>query len=381
MNIQIPLYYHEIKVFRGNSQNEEVRRFFERIVTDYKDLDMIFVIYGGKTTLYNTIKTCGDISYGVPTQGVKDTNIERIKDQTLLSNILLKMNTKLGGHNWFLARSNHLFSKHLQKLYEGPLMIFGADVTHPSPTDLKVTESIAAVVGSLDMEASFYAARLFAQKTPNSQAYEMIHDLDKMVLSLLQEFHRANRVFPRKIVMFRDGVSEGQFSLVQRWEMNKIRLACKQISNGYEPAITFILVQKRHHTRFFPVDSKDMNGRAENVPPGTVVDRTIVSQTQFDYFLCSHVGIQGTSRPCRYYVLHDDNNFSMDQIQLLSHYLCHVYSRCARSVSYPAPAYYAHLAAFRGRDYIRRLPNSNANQVTSYEIELHSNIRNEMFFS
>ena len=43
----------------------------------------------------------------------------------------------------------------------------------------------------------------------------------------------------------------------------------------------------------------------------------------------------------------------MNRMQLLSHYLCHLYARCPRSVSYPAPAYYAHLAAFRGRDYIR----------------------------
>lgn len=62
--------------------------------------------------------------------------------------------------------------------------------------------------------------------------------------------------------------------------------------------------------------------------------------------------LKGTSRPCRYFVLHDDNKFSMDQIQLLSHYLCHIYSRTSRSVSYPAPAYYSHLAAFRGREYI-----------------------------
>jgi eukaryotic translation initiation factor 2C len=92
---------------------------------------------------------------------------------------------------------------------------------------------------------------------------------------------------------------------------------------------------------------------------------------------------KGTSRPCHYFVLHDDNGFTTNQMQLLSHYLCHIYSRCPRSVSYPAPAYYAHLAAFRGRDYIRKIPNfpNNINQITSYEIELHPNIKNKMFFN
>jgi len=32
--------------------------------------------------------------------------------------------------------------------------------------------------------------------------------------------------------------------------------------------------------------------------------------------------------------------------------LCHTYVRCTRSVSIPAPAYYAHLVAFRARYYL-----------------------------
>ena len=129
------------------------------------------------------------------------------------------------------------FSRHLQDLYKGPLMLFGADVTHPTQ-DNKISESIAAVVGSLDKDCCFYAARLYAQRTPRGQAYEMIHDLDKMVLDLLGEYYNKNKQFPKKIVFFRDGVSEGQFSLVLRFEINKIRNACQLISQGYKPAIT-----------------------------------------------------------------------------------------------------------------------------------------------
>ncbi len=37
--------------------------------------------------------------------------------------------------------------------------------------------------------------------------------------------------------------------------MNEIREACVQI--GYKPGVTYVVVQKRHHTRFFPLDQKD----------------------------------------------------------------------------------------------------------------------------
>lgn len=32
--------------------------------------------------------------------------------------------------------------------------------------------------------------------------------------------------------------------------------------------------------------------------------------------------------------------------------MCHTYVRCTRSVSIPAPAYYAHLVAFRARYHL-----------------------------
>ena len=62
--------------------------------------------------------------------------------------------------------------------------------------------------------------------------------------------------------------------------------------------------------------------------------------------------LQGTSRPTHYHVLYDDNGFDADSLQQLTYQLCHVYARCTKSVSMPAPAYYAHLAAFHARVHV-----------------------------
>ena len=40
---------------------------------------------------------------------------------------------------------------------------------------------------------------------------------------------------------------------------------------------------------------------------------------------------------------------SMDDIEILSYQLCHVYSRSLNSVSIPAPTYYAHHSALKAR--------------------------------
>ena len=44
-------------------------------------------------------------------------------------------------------------------------------------------------------------------------------------------------------------------------------------------------------------------GRSGNIPPGTTVDTGITHPTEFDFYLCSHAGIQGTSRPSHYHIV------------------------------------------------------------------------------
>ncbi|KAF3627855.1 Protein argonaute 10 [Capsicum annuum] len=142
-----------------------------------------------------------------------------------------------------------------------------------------------------------------------------------------------------------------------------IAAACASLEPNYQPPVTFIVVQKRHHTRLFANNHKDRSStdRSGNILPGTVVDTKICHPTEFDFYLCSHAGIQGTSRPAHYHVLWDENNFTADGIQSLTNNLCYTYARCTRSVSVVPPAYYAHLAAFRARFYMEPdMPESGA---------------------
>lgn len=93
-----------------------------------------------------------------------------------------------------------------------------------------------------------------------------------------------------------------------------------------------------------------MKGQADksgNCKAGTVVDREITHPVELDFYLQSHAGLLGTSRPAHYNVLHDDNGFSADALQALSFALCHVYARSTRSVSIPAPVYCKHFPFLR----------------------------------
>jgi len=116
-----------------------------------------------------------------------------------------------------------------------------------------------------------------------------------------------------------------------------------------EPKLTVVVVGKRHHVRFFP--QQGQGDRSGNCPAGLVVDSEVASPAEFDFYLQSHAGLLGTSRPAHYNVLWDENNFTPDSMQQLAFALCHVYARSTRSVSIPAPVYYADIVCARAKNH------------------------------
>ncbi|XP_056378793.1 protein argonaute-2 isoform X1 [Hyla sarda] len=319
---------------------DSVEPMFRHLKNTYTGLQLIVVILPGKTPVYAEVKRVGDTVLGMATQCVQMKNVQRTTPQTL-SNLCLKINVKLGGVN------NILLPQGRPPVFQQPVIFLGADVTHPPAGDGK-KPSIAAVVGSMDAHPNRYCATVRVQQ----HRQEIIQDLAAMVRELLIQFYKSTRFKPTRIIFYRDGVSEGQFQQVLHHELLAIREACIKLEKDYQPGITFIVVQKRHHTRLFCTDRNERVGKSGNIPAGTTVDTKITHPSEFDFYLCSHAGIQGTSRPSHYHVLWDDNRFSSDELQILTYQLCHTYVRCTRSVSIPAPAYYAHLVAFRARYHL-----------------------------
>ena len=227
-------------------------------------------------------------------------------------------------------------------------MFVGADVTHHTFDSTK--PSIAAVVGSLDCNFTNYSVRLCEQmpRDENKKSIEIILELEEIIYSLLTIFRNQNNGnFPRRMVFYRDGIDEGQFKAVREFEIGAIKKAYERLKAPGVPSITFVVVQKRNNTRLFPTgNSQNKKG---NVVSGTVVDTSITSVNEFDFYLCSQDSGQGTAKPAHYWVIHDDNKFTSNDIQNLTYLLCHLYARCTKAVSIPVPVYYAHLAATRGR--------------------------------
>ncbi|XP_053612672.1 protein argonaute-2-like isoform X2 [Plodia interpunctella] len=300
-----------------------------------KGAKLVFVIVGTRSRdLYHRVKQIAEREVGILTQCIKENTASRRINEQTIQNILLKVNSKLMGINQ--AIPDRALPRCLQG---GGVMVVGADVTHPSP-DQSAIPSIAAVTASIDPKCYIYNIELSIQ-TPKK---EMIVQFEDMMVDHLKMYARRLRVLPRKIFVFRDGVSEGQFAEVMNSELQAVHNAYARLSKTTKPEVLFLLVQKRHHTRLFQKNCPNYN-----VEPGTVVDKDIVHASELDFYLVSHQAIKGTARPTRYHAVCNDGNIRHDEVEQLTFYLCHLFSRCSRSVSYPTPTYYAHLACLRAR--------------------------------
>lgn len=306
---------------------------------------ILVILPEAATDIYTSIKNWGDIVRGCPTQCVKSGKVFK-PNNSYFSNLALKLNVKVDGVNSIPA-SSPLKSV----LSRVPTMIIGIDVSHSTSSG---RPSVAGLVASMDEHFTQYGAITSIQPPLK----EIIEEIDPMIEKALQNFFvfwkkRGQPVLPQRIIIYRDGVSEGQFNEVVTEELQKIKAALASIWKeqkfpGKPPTLTFLIVGKKHHVRFFPKEHRHKD-RSGNCPAGMVVDRDIISPTDYDFYLQSHSGILGTSRPSHYSVVMDENDLGADQLQALSYMLCYTYGRATRSVSIPAPVYYADIVCARGK--------------------------------
>ncbi|GAA5826421.1 hypothetical protein JCM11251_002359 [Rhodosporidiobolus azoricus] len=306
------------------------------------------------TKRYDSIKRSAafDLPVAVPTQVLTARKVmdQRGVDQ-YQGNCLLKLNAKLGGVNSTVTP----FDVPAFKL--GKTLILGADVTHPTGfgtaragSGENVPSSIAAVVGSTDAQGMKYGAQVREQEGRR----EFITGMEEMVVIHVRAWMKENKnVKPDTVLMFRDGVSEGQYAPVVQEEVTALKAAFRVIDPKWTPKLTYVVCAKRHNIRLFPANPTGQDvDRTGNLPPGVVVDTSITHPYAFDFYLQAHAGLKGTAKPTRYIVLLDENRFGSDGLQKTINSLCYGYARATRSVSLVPAAYYADIVAGKARSYV-----------------------------
>lgn len=327
----------------------------------------ILVITARRYNFYAEIKQVLDVELKIPNQIIDANTVKHAVrgKNSIYYNLSMKINAKLGGVTHSLSAEHVIPGLPLAQSglafmsKENITMFIGIDVTHPSPSSGLEGISIGSVVGSVNLEASNYHHFLIAQM----KAKETILNFDSQKLkSMILTFYENTRTFPKHVVIFRDGVSNGELMNTTCKELGWIKKTWESFTYEREnmelPTFTYIIVQKRHLVRLYKKNESDFGDPDKekdmyNVPSGTIVDSGIVSPEVYDFYLASQHGAIGTTRPARYIVMFDEWQLGADQMQQMCYYLCFLYARCAHPVSLPTPLYYAHLACEKAKEYYK----------------------------
>lgn len=331
---------------------EQTQKVFRALLTQNYHF-VVVLLPVSEDRIFDYIKWIGETRAGLLTHCVMADKFAKSNDQYLANNAM-KVNLKLGGVNQALD-----FSSQSPLIASGKTMIVGLDVTHPSTTDPESFPSIAAIVASTDSWLGQWPGEVRIQE----RRRENLQFLKDMVISRLEMWQKSNNgQLPKNIIIYRDGVSEGQYAMVLTEELPMVKHAAQSMYKPDEqPNITIVVVGKRHNVRFYPTTETDQD-RTQNAINGTVVDRGVTRPRDWDFYLQAQAPLQGSARPAHYFVIHDEifTNRDVskelrpaDSLESLTHNICYMMGRCTRSISYSTPAFLADKFCDRARKYVR----------------------------
>ncbi|XP_054434757.1 piwi-like protein 2 isoform X1 [Pteronotus mesoamericanus] len=294
---------------------------------------VVCIITGTRDDLYGAIKKLCCVQAPVPSQVINARTISQpTKLRSVAQKILLQINCKLGGELWGVD------------IPLKQLMVVGMDVYHDPSRGMR---SVVGFVASISLTLTKWYSRVVFQM-PHQ---EIVDSLKLCLVGSLKKFYEVNHCLPEKIVVYRDGVSDGQLKTVANYEIPQLQ-KCFEAFENYQPKMVVFVVQKKISTNLYLAATEHF----ATPSPGTVVDHTITSCDWVDFYLLAHHVRQGCGIPTHYVCVLNTANLSPDHMQRLTFKLCHMYWNWPGTIRVPAPCKYAHKLAFLSGQILHHEP-------------------------
>ncbi|XP_044317447.1 protein argonaute-3 isoform X2 [Drosophila rhopaloa] len=189
---------------------------------------VVCICHNSREDRYSAIKKICCSELPIPSQVVNaKTLLNDQKNRSVVQKIVLQMNCKIGGSLWTV------------KIPFKNVMVCGIDSYH-DPSNRG--NSVAAFVAS--MNSSY--TQWFSKAVFQTKSEEIVNGLTASFEIALQIYLKRNGYLPENVIIYRDGIGDGQLITCSKYEIPQFEMVC-----GDRIKISFIVVQKRINTRFF----------------------------------------------------------------------------------------------------------------------------------
>jgi aubergine-like protein len=302
----------------------------KEIMSSYKpDVYNLVIVYLDEYLeglgFYSNLKTFTQESKGYNSQFILTKSIVSKNAMSIVSNILLQANSKIGGNSYNVNFNPEIAKKNL--------MIIGVD------SSTVKGDFTVAMCATLNKDFSEYTSK----KEKLDDNFNL--PIATFISEAITEYFKTNKSLPNGIIIYRQGVSREQ-----RYFLNSELAEVTNLLNGKSEVwdllknnpipFYYILVNKKTTLKFFEKESQVNNTSFDNPEPGLLICNDIVDNDIFEFFIQPQKVRQGSASPTNFTVAYGNLNCP-SLLFKLTYDLCHLYSNWRGPVRVPAPLKYA----------------------------------------
>uniref|UniRef100_A0A8C3VNJ2 Piwi like RNA-mediated silencing 4 n=1 Tax=Catagonus wagneri TaxID=51154 RepID=A0A8C3VNJ2_9CETA len=292
------------------------------------------ILPSNEKSYYDSIKKYLSSDCPVPSQCVlAQTFHKQGMMMSISTKLALQMACKLGGELWAL------------EVPLRSLMVVGIAVCKDAFSQGTV---VVGFVASTNPRITRWFSRCILQRSTT----DIADCLKVFMTGALNKWHQHNHDLPARVIVYRDGLGDGQLKTLIEYEVPQLLGSVTEASSNASPKLSVIVVRKKCMPRFLTENGRTL----KNPPLGTVVDLEATRPEWYDFYLISQAARQGTVNPTHYNVVYDDNGLKPDHMQRLTFKLCHLYYNWPGLISVPAPCQYARKLTFLVAQSVHKEP-------------------------
>ena len=280
----------------------------------------------------------------VPSQVILASTISAGKNlRSIITKMLVQIGAKVGAVPWGISDLPFV---------DKPTMIVGID-TYTKNQGGK-SKPVMAMVATNNLSYSTYWSDVaFARHD-----YGMKEFIETGIRKAIKKFEEDNSIHPFRIIIYREGISQGQRVAVKNSECLAVKAVCDSYrKEKKEMNFVYVLVNKINNAKFFYCKGRELRGKDVMSPlQGTCVYDT-VCEGDNEFYLISQKTFRGLATPTSYFILENELeiNCGMDaktvrnMIAKLSLKMSFLYYNTIGGIKVPAAIHYANkLSSFVG---------------------------------
>ena len=294
---------------------------------------VIFLINNKTDKLYIPLKKHSLCTKGYVSQVIKYESIMKAMKgkrgpDSYFSKILLQINNKLGGFNYFLDTDDYIKKRNI--------MLIGIDTSHTwSRRSGNFYNKLAgiAMVATKDKQFSKFYSNEEIVKYNRHLAFSTREAISEFIKIAVDKYKKENNEAPKNIIIYRQGIAQNNLKRI-KLEVKLIEDICKENKLNYY----YVLVNTRSTIKFFEynkINPKNTKSQYyKNPEQGLIVLDQITNIKRFEFFIQPQKVNIGSATPTYFHAAYGNMNFPELLIQL-TYWTTYIYPNWQNAVRVP----------------------------------------------